>query len=181
MEGVASPYRPSKGRLAFMVILAFVAVVAFVILADVRLNEGDPILEGVSDAGTRDNMTTALLVVEAFAFLGVLLLLLLRPNPTRVDSDVWTSTGGTTVGDGSLIQIGCPGCGTVFEKVYTDVDEPHEQNFRCPNCGRQGRLKMALHKPVSLRATVCTNCEFEFTAYRDGAECPRCHSPSALS
>ena len=176
-----SPYRPSKGRLAFMVILAFVAVVAFVILADVRLNEGDPILEGVSDAGTRDNMTTALLVVEAFAFLGVLLLLLLRPNPTRAGDDVWTSTGGTTVGDGSLIQIGCPGCGTVFEKVYTDVDEPHEQNFRCPNCGRQGRLKMALHKPVSLRATVCSNCEFEFTAYRDGAECPRCHSPSVVS
>src|SRR5687768_7580191 len=122
MEGVATPQRQSKGRLAFMVILAFVAVLAFIVLADVRLNEGDPVLEGVSDAGSRSNMTLALLVVEGFAFLGVLLLLVVRPR-TISDGDLWTSTGGALVGEGNLIQIGCPGCGTVFEKVYTDVDE----------------------------------------------------------
>jgi hypothetical protein len=177
MEAVATPYRPSKGRLALMVVLAVVAILAFLVLADVRLNPGDVVLEGVSDAQSRSTMTTILLVIEAVAFLAVLLLLLIRPAPVAAYEEPWTSTGGAAVGD-AIIQIGCPGCGTVFEKGYTDVDEPHEQNFRCPNCGRAGRLKMELHKQVPMHKTVCPACSNEFISYRAGAECPRCHTPS---
>lgn len=174
MEAVAAPFRPSGARLALMAFLAVVAILAFLVLADVRLNPGDVWIEGVSDAASRSTMTTTLLVVEAIAFLGVLLLLLVRPAPPMDDAP-WTSTGG--VGD-SVIQIGCPGCGTVFEKPYHDVDEPHEQSFRCPNCGRAGHLKMELHKQVPMHSTVCASCSNEFVSYRPGAECPRCHTPA---
>lgn len=177
MESTTAPYRPSGGRLALLGVFTVLAVLAFVVLADVRLNEGDPWFPGLSDAAGRRDMTLVLLAIEALCFVAALVLLLVRPRPPPAEE--WTSTGGARVGgDGTRIQIGCPGCGTVFEKPLIDVDEPHEQTFRCPNCGRGGRLNMGLHKPVSMRPVVCVSCANEFTAYRPGAECPRCHTPS---
>ena len=177
MQDAMPPFRPSGARLAWMGVCAVLAIVAFVVLADVRLNEGDYWFGGLSDAASRKGMTILLVAVEAVAFVAVLLLLLVRPRAGPVDD--WTSTGGTRVGgDGTKIQIGCPGCGTVFEKLLIDVDEPHEQSFRCPNCGRGGRLNLGLHKGVQMRQVTCGNCANPFTAYRDGAECPRCHTPS---
>src|SRR5688572_3456443 len=160
-----------------MGVCAVLAILAFVVLADVRLNEGDHWFDGLSDAGDRQDMTIILLAVEAVAFVAILLLLLVRPRAGPVDD--WVSTGGTHMGgDGTRIQIGCPGCGTVFEKPLVDVDEPHEQSFRCPNCGRGGRLNPGLHKGVQMREVTCVRCAHLFTAYREGAECPRCHTPS---
>jgi Zn finger protein HypA/HybF involved in hydrogenase expression len=177
MQDAMPPFRPSGARLAWMGVCAVLAILAFVVLADVRLNEGDNWFGGLSDLGTRKEMTICLLVIEAVAFAVILLLLLVHPRAGPVDD--WVSTGGTRMGgDGTRVQIGCPGCGTVFEKPLTDVDEPHEQSFRCPNCGRGGRLNMGLHKGVQMREVTCSRCAHLFTAYREGAECPRCHTPS---
>lgn len=180
MEEAVGPYRPSGARLGLMTGFALLATISFVVLADVRLNEGDVWFAGVSDAASRSAMTLLLLAFEAIAFTGVLLLLLIRPYHRPPMPEEWTSTGGVHMGgDGTSIQIGCPGCGTVFEKPYQDVDEPHEQDFRCPNCGRAGRLRMGTHKPVQIRETVCANCGAGFKSYRDTAECPHCHAAQA--
>lgn len=184
MQEALARERISGARLAWIGVLALLALAAFLLLADVRFNYSDPTLDGVTDAASRANMTAILIGVEAVCFLAVLLLLLIDPfGGSRIigPDEEWTSTGGTRVGGDDALTIGCPGCGTVFEKPYTDVDEPHEQDFRCPNCGRAGHLRMELRKPVHIRATTCGNCGREFQAYREGAECPHCHAPAALS
>ncbi|MEK6975344.1 MAG: hypothetical protein AABY18_03270 [Candidatus Thermoplasmatota archaeon] len=164
-----------------MGVFALIAVAALVLLYDVRFNEGAWWFEGVSNAASRSAMTLLLLALEAMAFTGVLFLLLIRPyRRSAALTEEWTSTGGALMeGDSTVIQIGCPGCGTVFEKPLTSVDEPHEQDFRCPNCGRAGRLRMGLHKPVTIRDAACISCGQGFKAYRDTAECPHCHAPQA--
>lgn len=178
MEDATRPDRPSGTKLAIIGLLAFVGLVSFLVLADVRLNQGDFWFEGLSDAASKSTMTWTLIGIEAAAFLGALVLLLL-PGSARPQEDEWISTGGVRMGgDGTRIQIGCPGCGTVFEKPLIDVDEEHEQHFRCPNCGREGHLRMEVHKPVEIRKTVCSTCDKEFQSYRAGAECPHCHAPN---
>lgn len=181
MEDATGPYRPSGRRLALMGVFAVVAVAAFILLWDVRFNGvegGDPVFGGLTDAMSRTAWTVLLLAFEAIAFTGVLLLLLIRPRSDTWTADEWASDPGAP-GSDTRIQIGCPGCGTVFEKQSTDVDEPHEQDFRCPNCGRAGRLRMGLHKSVSVRDAVCTSCGRDFKAYRGTAECPHCHAVQA--
>lgn len=181
-------YRPSGRRVALMVVLAIVALAAFVLLWDVRFNHpdlgpgSDPRFEPVTDATTRTGWTYLLLAFEGMALIGILLLLFIRPRGgTQTQTAGWEVEQSTDSAGGRVIQIGCPGCGTVFEKPESDVDEPHEQEFRCPNCGRAGRLRMGVHKSVAIRGHTCSNCGREFQAYRDTAECPHCHAaqPSA--
>lgn len=175
----AGRYRPTGVRLAVMGLFAILAIASLVILADVRLNEGGLWFEGVSGIANERGMTILLLSAEAFALAAVLMLLLIRPRPPEPVDD-WVSTGGVHVGgDDTRVQIGCPGCGTVFEKPLTDVDEPHEQDFRCPNCGRQGRLGQAPTRRVDVRERACVDCGRTFKAYQDAAECPHCHAPQA--
>ncbi len=169
--------RLSGLRVGLIAALCLLAILAFFVLWDVRLNDGDWWFDGLSDALSRSGMTALLLSIEGVALLAILLLLVI-PGPAPAYPEPWVSTGGARVGgDPSRLQIGCPGCGTVFEKPYMDVDEPHEQTFRCPNCGRQGHLNLALHKPVEVKPTVCASCGAEFKSYRKTAECPHCHTP----
>ena len=167
-----------SGTIVAIVLMAVLAAAAFIVLLDVRLNYDDPILSGVTDFASRSTMTALSLSVEAVCFLAMALLVFLRPRQAPATS--WGEALATaTLADD--LQIGCPGCGTVFEKPLTSVDEPHEQSFRCPNCGRAGRLRMELRKPVHIRAATCGNCGSEFQTYREGAECPHCHAPAAVS
>lgn len=184
MREAAGPYRPSGARLALMGVLAFVAVAALLLLYDVRFNQDGLWFGAVSGLAAKSSMTALLLALEAMAFAGVLMLLVIRPYTARPPPfEGWVSTGGVHVDapatDNTIVQIGCPGCGTVFEKPLTSVDEPHEQGFRCPNCGRAGRLRMGLHKPVAIRQSTCGSCGQGFSAYRETAECPHCHAPQA--
>jgi Zn finger protein HypA/HybF involved in hydrogenase expression len=189
MEEASDRYRPSGGRLAAMVACAVVALAAFLLLWDVRFNHpdlgagSDPVFGGITDAATRANWTIVLIAVEAMALAAILILLLIHPRGPSFADEAWPAEGwahgNAPPSAGKLIQIGCPGCGTVFEKVDTEVDEPHEQAFRCPNCGRAGHLRMGIHKVAAIRSLVCTNCSRGFEAYRDPAECPHCHAVQA--
>lgn len=158
-------------------LLAVAALAFLAILADVRFNaQGDLWFDGVSDIANRKGMTILALAGEAIALAAMLLFLLIRPA-VRPAHDTWVSTGGVRVGgDETRLQIGCPGCGTVFQKPLTDVDEPHEQEFRCPNCGRAGRLSMEARKQVEVRQATCVSCGQAFSTYRDTSECPHCHA-----
>lgn len=180
-DGTAQ-YRPSAGRLTAMAGLTVLAIVSFVVLLDVRLNQGDWWFEGLSDAASRSTMSAILVILELASLVGIALLLFIHPrtNPWEPTSD-WTTemAESSAAASSPAIQIGCPGCGTVFEKPYTDVDEPHEQSFRCPNCGRAGRLRMGLHKKVPMHSLTCRTCGRGFIAYRETAECPHCHAPQA--
>ena len=162
------------GRVTAIVILALIAVAAFLLLVDVRINHDDPVVP-ITDAASRQSMTVFWLGVELLCFVAMILLVFVRAPSPEV---AWQrELAGASPDDD--IQIGCPGCGTVFEKPLTTVDEPHEQSFRCPNCGRAGNLRMELHKKVQLRQVACGACGNPFTAYRDGAECPACHTRAA--
>lgn len=175
-------YRPSGRRIALMVVLAVIAVASFVLLWDVRFNHpdlgpgSDPTFGRATEATSRLGMTYLLLSFEGLALGGILLLLFIRPR-ARLEGDTaaW-AVQETDSGAGGVIQIGCPGCGTVFEKPESDVDEPHEQEFRCPNCGRAGRLRLGVHKAVAIRSATCASCGRDFQVYRDTAECPHCHA-----
>jgi len=172
-----SDQRLSGARVAGAIALAVVAIVCFVLLADVRLSYDDPVFDGITQETTRKGWTVLLLAYEAIALVGILLLLLVRRRGSGTWSpQEWTSAEAVE-GGGRRVQIGCPGCGTVFEKPLTEVDEPHEQDFRCPNCGRAGRLRLGLHKSVQVRDAACANCGRDFRSYRQGAECPHCHAP----
>lgn len=167
-----------------MVCFALVALLAFALLADVRLSYDQPFFKGLTPELARTTWTLLLLAIEATCLLVLVLLLLVPPRAPRDDAgqgtpdtaEAWVvdepSTGGPQV------QIGCPGCGTIFVKPLVDVDEEHEQDFDCPNCGRQGHLRLGLHKSAALRDVHCASCDQLYTAYRDAAECPHCHAPN---
>lgn len=171
---------PSGRRLGVMVGFAVVAILAFALLADVRLSYDDPLFDGLTPNLARFTWTLVLLAVEAFCVVMLVILLLVRPAPGRASADsadLWTVDNAEPGPvDDTRVQIGCPGCGTIFIKPLVDVDEPHEQDFACPNCGRPGHLRLGLHKSAHLRTLACTQCNAEFTAYREGAECPHCHA-----
>lgn len=177
MAGPAGPNRLSATRMLAISLLAAAALAFLAILTDVRFNAPDELwFDGVSDIANRKGMTVLALAGEAIALAAMLLFLLIRAPAQPVD-DAWVSTGGVRVGgNDTQLQIGCPGCGTVFQKPLTDVDEPHEQEFRCPNCGRAGRLSTEARKQVELRQATCVACGQSFTSYRDTSECPHCHA-----
>lgn len=181
---------PSGRRVGLMAGLAVLAILAFSLLADVRLSYEEPLFDGLTPNLPRLTWTLVLLAVEAFCVILLVVLLLVRPVPkggesgddaTEENADMWTVEDANPTGpvDDTRVQIGCPGCGTIFVKPLVDVDEPHEQDFACPNCGRPGRLRLGLHKSAPLRTVACVQCSAEFTAYRDGAECPHCHALNA--
>lgn len=182
MAEVSERYRPSGRRVTVMAVFAAVALVAFVLLWDVRFNHpqvgGDPVFPWTDDF-QRLSWTVLLLGLEALCGVAILLLLLIHPRAREEGewmAEDWTSAPAGAQPADSMLQIGCPGCGTVFEKPTTDVDEPHEQDFRCPNCGRAGHLRMGLHRAVDLRDLTCVSCGSAFQAYRTSAECPHCHT-----
>lgn len=165
-----------------MALLTLLAIAAFALLADVRLNQDDLWFPAVSDLASRATMTAVLIVLEVACLVCIALLLFVHRRTEAWTTADWTTEISEPVPAGTpatSIQIGCSGCGTVFEKAYSEVDEPHEQDFRCPNCGRAGHLRMGLHKKVPMRTQTCGNCSREFTAYRETAECPHCHAPQA--
>ena len=182
MTEVRERYRPSGRRVALMAVFALLALAAFILLWDVRFNhpevDGDPVFP-VTDDAQRISWTIILLSFEAMFGVAIVLLLLIHPRAhtgSGWPAEDWTTQAAASPAGDSTLQIGCPGCGTVFEKVATDVDEPHEQEFRCPNCGRAGRLRMGLHRSVDLRERTCASCARPFQAYRTDAECPHCHA-----
>lgn len=181
MQGAQVQAWPSGRRIGVMVGFVVLAVMAFALLADVRLSYDDPLFNGLTPNLERFTWTLLLLIVEAFCVLVLVLLLTIRPAGSGMPAPTedWTPQDAVTITmDDTQVQIGCPGCGTIFTKLLVDVDEEHEQDFNCPNCSRPGHLRLGVHRSAHLRNLACNSCEREFTAYRDNAECPHCHAPN---
>lgn len=193
------PRRPN--RVVALIVLAFAALLPFLLLLDVLFNYDDPIGGGLTTAFGQD-VWTAILLVVLLAILVVQIILLgggrsrtwstadgeammAEPvweesvemaNPSAVaPAATWTAA---PVEPAPEVQIGCTGCGTIFEKIYTDIDEEHERVFACPNCGRQGFLKTYEVKQAPIRNVVCHTCGREYRKYRETAECRHCHTPA---
>ncbi|MGB1697751.1 MAG: hypothetical protein ACPHK8_05080 [Thermoplasmatota archaeon] len=73
--------------------------------------------------------------------------------------------------------LGCPDCGTVFLKRAHEIDEAHELDFNCPNCGADGHYEPG-QTPLSaqIHEHTCTRCSYVYEAYQDAHQCPSCHA-----
>lgn len=117
-------------------------------------------------------------VILLFILFGVLIvaqILLLLP---------WWKTIRQT-GNGENIPVGndrvfgCTSCGTIFRKQEHEVDEPHEQNFACPNCDRAGMIRGA--REANPEFTTCGNCNHVYEAFLEQNECPQCHTVNSAN
>lgn len=73
--------------------------------------------------------------------------------------------------------LGCPDCGTVFLKRAHEIDEEHERDFPCPNCGTGGHFEPGAHQVTAqVIEHTCTSCGYDYEAYQEHHKCPSCHA-----
>lgn len=79
-----------------------------------------------------------------------------------------------------LLIVGCKGCGHMFERHYTDIDEEHEQHFRCPQCDRPGTIHSLRAKKHDELDVDCFDCGLRYRTFQNYSECPRCESVNEI-
>lgn len=167
-DGDETPRVRSGARLGVQIGLFVVAALLLVWLGNVLADS--PFWSGAVDwlskgwwIGILLTLLVVLLVVE---------ILLLRPAVVQRALD-----GHPLFDDDPLFMVGCPGCGTTFDRRHHEIDEPHEQRFACPNCGRQGHIKSLKQRRASVDDHWCTSCGKHYTVFQDHSECPHCRTP----
>lgn len=136
----------------------------------VNVLSDDPIVPGLVDNLSEGAWIAILLLLLAIVLLMVIILL--RPK--------WVQRllrRTSVFDDDPVYMVGCPGCGTTFDRRHHEIDEPHEKRFQCPNCARVGELKSMRRKKATVDDHWCTDCDKHYKVYQDESECPHCHKP----
>ena len=153
--------RPS--RLTAQIILATLAVAAFVWLVNVLVNHPD-----VGTSALRHSTW----IITLLTFLAVDLLVMLVMSDMFYDRVRGVHRVPTR--DEDSLVIGCPACGTVFAKPVTQLDEDHP--FGCANCGREGFVRDHSLNRKWIRNEHCKTCDTVYQEYKEFSECPTCHT-----
>lgn len=162
----AVPVR-STGRFVTQIILLLIGVGLFLWLVNI-LGDGD-VWPGVVDWMSRGAWIAVLLIL--LVILLIVVILLLKPAWVTRALD-----GRPIFDDDPLYMVGCPGCGTTFDRRHHEIDEPHEKRFQCPNCNRVGELRSMKKRRAHVEDHWCTQCDKHYTVYQDHSECPHCHA-----
>lgn len=180
--GPAQAKRPQASgvrQVASLAVVAALALLAFLLLLDVLLAYDEPVVGWLVPLLPRGAWIAILL-----ALLGLLLalqLVLLRlgakavpPTLQAIAQEFVALVQPAAAAGAEVLLVGCPACGTAFEHAEG------EGTFECPNCRRTGRLQPgAPRSHAHVRQLACSRCGNGFLAYREGAECPVCHTPQA--
>lgn len=162
----AVPVR-SIGRFATQIALLVVGVLLFLWL--VNILSSDPVWPSFAGSISEGAWIAILLILLIIDL--IVVILLLQP--------VWVQRaldGAPLFDDDPLYMVGCPGCGTTFDRRHHEIDEPHEKRFQCPNCARIGELRSMKRKKAHVEDHWCTQCDKHYQVYQDHSECPHCHT-----
>lgn len=164
----------STGRFVTQIILFVAAILFFLWLVNVL--SSDPIWPGFADSLSEGGWIGLLLSLLFIDLLVVIMLLRPRWMQRAID-------GGPIFDADPLYMVGCPACGTTFDRRHHEIDEEHEKRFACPNCGREGHLKSMRKKRVHVEDHWCTSCDKHYKVYQNHSQCPHCsedqHHPLA--
>lgn len=155
-------------RLAVQVVLALLAVLLLLWLANIVVQYDDAVLSGLAEAVSQDGwigITIFLLIV----ILAIEVLLLVPGIAQRMPEPMASFFSPPEY----EYLMGCSGCGTVFDRREEELED---DRFACPHCGREGELQdREPHPTHDIASDTCKECGTEYQKFRDVAECPACH------